>query len=67
MKREEIYEAIDQLHKEIDRIKGEYIALSDEEIKLIRNSKFEFRVITISRDIQALSKLSYEIQQQRYE
>lgn len=67
MKREEIYEAIDQLHKEIDKLKGEYIALSDEEIKLIRNSKFEFRVVTISRDIRALSKLSYEIQQRRYD
>ena len=66
MKREEIYEAIDQLHKEIDSLKGEYIALSDEEIKLVRNGKFEFRVVAISRDIQALSKLSYEIQQQRY-
>lgn len=66
MKREEIYEAIDQLHREIDRLKGEYIALSDEEIKLIRNGKFEFRVVAISCDIQALSKLSYEIQQQRY-
>ena len=67
MKREEIYEAIDQLHKEIDKLKGEYIALSDEEIKLIRNGKFEFRVVAIARDIQTWSKLSYEVQQQRYE
>lgn len=66
MTRDEIYQAIDDLHNSINRLKGEYIALTDDEIKKINNAKFIFRCSNINRDIEDVIKLAYNIQSKRH-
>ena len=66
MTRDEIYQAIDDLHNSINRLKGEYIALTDDEVKKINNAKFNFRCSNVNRDIEAVIKLAYDIQSKRH-
>lgn len=66
MTRDEIYQAIDDLHNSINRLKGEYVALTDDEVKKISNAKFNFRCSNINRDIESVIKLAYDIQSKRH-
>lgn len=66
MNRQEIYEHIDTLYENINKLKGEYIALTDDEVKCIRTNKFEFRVLNITSAIDRLAELARSIQDKRY-
>lgn len=65
MKREEIYEAIDELHEEVNKLKGEFIALTDEELWSIKNAKIENAFVQIHKYIEHMRKLSVDIQKAR--
>lgn len=65
MKREEIYEAIDELHEEINKLKGEFMALDDEELWSIRNAKIENAIVQIHKHIERMRRLSVDIQRTR--
>lgn len=58
MKREEIYKMIDDLHNSINHLKGEYIALTDEELWSIRNGKLNNAIVQIQKYIEYCAKLA---------
>ena len=45
MTKDEIYQTIDDLHNSINHLKGEYIALTDDEVKKINNQYYVIKYI----------------------
>lgn len=58
MKREEVYQLIDDIQSHVNKLKGEYIALEDKELWSIRNGKLNNAAVQVHKYIEYFAKLA---------